>query len=143
MIYDHLKRYQGANKHQKLALHTRFEQIQKKECIVEIYGLGYIGLPLAIRLAVSGFTVTGIDKDGAKIKRLNNLDLFESELNLKEELQQSINSKKLSLTDNSTKSELPKIAIICVPTPIPNSSTSSDVFVNDAVNNFLTTSKKR
>jgi len=123
-------------------LHTNFEQIQKKDCIIEIYGLGYVGLPLAIKLAVSGFTVTGIDKDGTKIKRLNKLNLFGSELNLKEELQQSINSKKLSLTENPIKSELPKIAIICVPTPVPSSSTNSDVFVNDAVNNFLTTAKK-
>jgi len=102
-------------------LQKNFEKIQKKECIVEIYGLGYVGLPLAIKLAVSGFTVAGIDKDGTKIKRLNKLNLFGSELNLKEELQQSINSKKLSLT---------------------NSSTNSDEFVNDAVNNFLTTTKK-
>jgi len=142
MIFDYLKRYQGGNNHQKLVLQTDFEQIQKKDCIVEIYGLGYVGLPLAIRLAISGFKVTGIDKDGEKIKRLNNLHLFESELNLKEELKQSINSKNLSLSECSTKSDLPRIAIICVPTPIPNSSTSSDVFVNEAVNNFLITSKK-
>ena len=123
-------------------MQTNFDQIQKKECTIEIYGLGYVGLPLAIRLAMSGFTVTGIDKNDTKIKRLKNLELFESELNLKEELQQSINSKNLSLVENSTESELPKIAIICVPTPIPDSSTSSDVFVNDAVNNFLNASKK-
>jgi len=94
-------------------LQTNFEHIKKKECIVEIYGLGYVGLPLAIKLAVSGFTVAGIDKDGTKIKRLNKLNLFGSELNLKEELQQSINSKKLSLIENPIKSELPKIVDSC------------------------------
>ena len=123
-------------------MQTNFEQIQKKDCIIEIYGLGYVGLPLATRLSISGFNVTGIDKDLTKVKRLKNLDLFESELNLKEELFQSISSKNLSLSEVSTRSELIKIAIICVPTPIPDEHTSSDIFVNDAVNNFLSTTKK-
>ena len=118
------------------------DKVNSRNIIIEIFGLGYVGLPLAIRFATSKFTVIGIDKDERKIKRLNNLDLFESELNLKEELQQSIDSKNLELVEIPTYSELPKIGIICVPTPIPDSSTNSDVFVNDAVNNFLTTSKK-
>jgi len=123
-------------------LQTNFEKIQEKDCIIEIYGLGYVGLPLAVRLAISGFNVTGIDKDLTKIKRLENLELFESELNLKEEFLQSIKSKSLSLSGIPTRTELPKIGIVCVPTPIPNSFIKSDVFVNDAVNNFLNTAKK-
>jgi len=123
-------------------LEKKIEQIQKKECVVEIYGLGYVGLPLAIRLAMSGFNVIGIDKDLTKIKRLKNLELSESELNLKEEFLQSINSKNLSLSEIPTRSEFPKIGIICVPTPIPNPSIKSDIFVNDAVKNFLSTTKK-
>jgi len=123
-------------------MQKKIEQIQKKECVVEIFGLGYVGLPLAIRLAMSGFNVIGIDKDLTKIKRLKNLELFESELNLKEEFLQSINSNNLSLSETPTRSEFPKIGIICVPTPIPNLSIESDVFVNDAVKNFLSTTKK-
>jgi UDP-N-acetyl-D-glucosamine dehydrogenase len=110
--------------------------------VIEIYGLGYVGLPLAIGLAISGLMVTGIDKDIVKIKRLKNLELFESELNLEEELSQSINSKNLSLVNLPYKSEQTKVGIICVPTPIPTSIVSSDIFVNDAVNSFLSTSKK-
>ena len=123
-------------------MQSSFEKIQKKECLIEVYGLGYVGLPLAIKLAAFGFKVRGIDKDQGKIKRLTNLELFESELNLKEELTHTINSQNLTFSDKAIESEFPKIGMICVPTPIPSTSIKSDVFVNDAVNNFLKTSTK-
>ena len=45
---------------------------KSKDCIIEIFGLGYVGFPLTIRLANSGFHVTGIDTDVDKIKRYEN-----------------------------------------------------------------------
>jgi UDP-N-acetyl-D-glucosamine dehydrogenase len=121
---------------------TRIEKIQKKDCVIEIYGLGYVGFPLSIRLAMSGYKVVGIDKDNTKINRLKNLELSETEEDFKKELQHLIESNSISFTDNPIKTESLKIGIICVPTPIPNTTTNSDVYVNEAVNNFLINSKK-
>jgi UDP-N-acetyl-D-glucosamine dehydrogenase len=47
------------------------ERVQKKECKVGVIGLGYVGLPLAVELALGGFHVTGFDVDGWKVAELN------------------------------------------------------------------------
>ncbi|MCS7250164.1 MAG: nucleotide sugar dehydrogenase [candidate division WOR-3 bacterium] len=47
------------------------EKILKKEAIVGIIGLGYVGLPLAIAIGESGFKVIGIDVDKNKVNKVN------------------------------------------------------------------------
>ena len=42
--------------------------IQSKEARAGVIGLGYVGLPLAMTIATSGFKVTGFDIDPGKIK---------------------------------------------------------------------------
>ena len=37
------------------------DKIQSKSCIIEIFGLGYVGFPLAVKLSSVGFKVVGID----------------------------------------------------------------------------------
>jgi UDP-N-acetyl-D-glucosamine dehydrogenase len=46
------------------------EKIEKKEALVGVIGLGYVGLPLAIAIGEAGFSVIGIDIDKEKIKKL-------------------------------------------------------------------------
>jgi len=81
-----------------MALQEIFKKIQTKNCIIEVYGLGYIGLPSAVRLAMAGFQIVGIDKDLAKIKRLENKNLSESELFLKNEFVEAQNSGLLTIS---------------------------------------------
>ncbi|HHV73001.1 MAG TPA: UDP-N-acetyl-D-glucosamine dehydrogenase, partial [Clostridia bacterium] len=47
------------------------EKIKKKEASVAVLGLGYVGLPLAIEKAKTGFSVFGIDKSEFKVTKLN------------------------------------------------------------------------
>lgn len=112
------------------------ESVRNKKCIVEIFGLGYVGFPLAVRLASNGFNVRGIDVNHERIKRLENNELLDSEIILKNEFIKC-RKEKLFLSVESAKTELPKIGIVCVPTPIPTKEISSDVFVKKAVENFL------
>ncbi len=46
------------------------ERITQREACVAVLGLGYVGLPLAMRFAQSGLRVLGFDVDGAKVERL-------------------------------------------------------------------------
>ena len=46
-------------------------KLQKKEARVAVLGLGYVGLPLAVVFAESGFNVTGIDPIREKVDTLN------------------------------------------------------------------------
>ncbi len=117
------------------------EKSRTKDCIIEIFGLGYVGFPLLVRLAKSGFTVRGIDINPQRIERLKNNILMESEMNLKNEFLQSKENSKIILAQSPEKSDQPKIAIISVPTPIPSQDNPSNIFVKSAVQRFLETSK--
>ncbi len=115
---------------------------QNKKTMIEVFGLGYIGLPLAIRLADSGWKVTGIDISQDRVRRLEQNNLMESELNLKKEFLECRNNKSLSFSTEPQKNTNSKIGIICVPTPIPNDYEKSNIFVKSAIKNFLETSKE-
>jgi UDP-N-acetyl-D-glucosamine dehydrogenase len=47
------------------------KKLQNKSAIISIVGLGYVGLPLALRFTETGFNVIGFDIDPAKIKALD------------------------------------------------------------------------
>ena len=54
----------------------------------------------------------------------------------------NVRKEKLTLSEISIENELPKIGIICVPTPIPGPNIDSDVYVKKAVENFLNNAKQ-
>ncbi|MEM4250171.1 MAG: NAD(P)-binding domain-containing protein, partial [Candidatus Nitrosotenuis sp.] len=125
-----------------MSLQQTLEKIKQKSCVVEIFGLGYVGFPLSIKLASSGFTVTGVDVNLKRVERLKNDHLMDSEIYLKDEFLKCKKEGRLHITDVPVKSDLPKIGMICVPTPIPSEHVSSDVYVKSAVETFLKYSKK-
>src|SRR3989337_3577303 len=101
-------------------LEKTLDAILSKAFIIEVFGLGYVGFPLAVRLANSGFKVRGIDINSQRIERLKNNELMESEIHLKSEFIHCRNNKNLELTTSPVKSEKPQIGIISVHTPIPD-----------------------
>ncbi|MDA1189718.1 MAG: nucleotide sugar dehydrogenase [Chloroflexi bacterium] len=46
-------------------------RIEKRECVVAVMGLGYVGLPLALAFVDVGFHVVGIDTNEARVTSLN------------------------------------------------------------------------
>lgn len=122
-------------------LNETLEKVKTKNFEIEVFGLGYVGLPLVTRLAASGFKVTGIDTNKERIQRLKQNKLMESEVNLKTEFVECIKKNNLTFSEESTKKQIPKIGIICVPTPIPQNNVKSDVYVKSAIENFLKNSK--
>ena len=47
---------------------------------IGIYGLGYVGLPLALRFAEVGLKVTGFDIDSAKVQQVTIMSMLEEGL---------------------------------------------------------------
>jgi UDP-N-acetyl-D-glucosamine dehydrogenase len=47
------------------------DKIRDRTAHVGVIGLGYVGLPLAVEFAKSGFDVTGFDVDESKITEIN------------------------------------------------------------------------
>ena len=53
-------------------LDTLRQRLQYQQATIGIYGLGYVGLPLALRFTETGSRVLGFDIDPNKVEQLNN-----------------------------------------------------------------------
>ncbi len=84
---------------------------------IVIIGLGYVGLPLAVQAAKSGFTVTGFDIDASKVTDLQQGRSILPEVN-SHELLRLIESSNLRFTSKLEKQSQPSIFVIAVPTPL-------------------------
>lgn len=124
-----------------MQLERTLERVKAKECSIEIFGLGYVGFPLSVRLAISGFKAIGVDNDSQKIERIQKGILEGTELLLKSDFIESQKREALSFSKSSKESALPRIGIICVPTPIPNKNIRSDAYVRSAVEDFVDSAK--
>ena len=120
-----------------MSLEETKDRIEEKSISIEIFGLGYVGFPLSVRLATGNFKVIGIDVNEERIERLKNNELMDSEIHLAKEFNVSRQNKNIELQTEPKESLNPKVGIICVPTPIPSKDISSDIFVKTAVNSFL------
>ena len=47
------------------------KKIREKKAIIGVFGLGYVGLPLALRYSEVGNSVIGFDVDYSKVEKLN------------------------------------------------------------------------
>ena len=93
------------------------QKIKNRTARVGIVGLGYVGLPLAMEFAKAGFSVTGIDAQGAKVEKLNAGESYVQDVP-NEELRPLLESGKFrATTDFSAVAELDTINI-AVPTPL-------------------------
>jgi UDP-N-acetyl-D-glucosamine dehydrogenase len=92
-------------------------KIRERRARVGIVGLGYVGLPLAVEFARAGFTVTGIDIDPVKTRRVNAGDSYVGDIP-SATLGELVEKGKLrATTDFEAVLELDTIDI-CVPTPL-------------------------
>ncbi len=92
-------------------------KIEDKSAIIGIIGLGYVGLPLALRFAETGFQVIGFDIDSGKIKDLN-AGLSYIKHIPSERIERAITAKSLSVTTDFVRAKEADALIICVPTPL-------------------------
>jgi UDP-N-acetyl-D-glucosamine dehydrogenase len=91
-------------------------KIEQKQARVAIIGLGYVGLPLALLYAESGFNVTGFDIDQRKVSTLNNGGSYIFRITVPE-IEQA-RKQGFSATADYAQLESMDAVIICVPTPL-------------------------
>lgn len=122
---------------QSAALEATAAAAAARSCAVEVYGLGYVGFPLAVRLAAGGFDVTGVDTSAGRLGRLEEGRLMESELRLAGEFEAARRAGRLSLAAAPPPSGRPRVGMVCVPTPPPSDGGRSDALVREAAKGFL------
>jgi UDP-N-acetyl-D-glucosamine dehydrogenase len=81
---------------------------------VGVIGLGYVGLPLAVRCAERGFRVTGFDIDVRKVEAVNHRRSPFADVALQRRLRQH----PIVATDDFSLLRDMKIIVVCVPTPV-------------------------
>jgi UDP-N-acetyl-D-glucosamine dehydrogenase len=84
---------------------------------IAIVGLGYVGLPLAIRFAESGITVLGVDIDSKKTDILNRGECYIQHIDARA-LHDLVKENRFTATTDFAKIAEVEAVIICVPTPL-------------------------
>jgi len=92
------------------------EKIRQRTATVGILGLGYVGLPLAIRFARAGFPVLGLDIDQTKAEMLEAGTLYLK--HMPADAIKVLRDSKFEATSNFSRLAEVDIFVICVPTPL-------------------------
>ncbi len=115
-------------------------KIAKKEIVVGVVGLGYVGLPLAVEKAKAGFKTIGFDVQDEKVKRVNEGDNYIGDV-VDSDLKKLVKTGMLkATTDFSFIKDVDFIAI-CVPTPLDSHQQPDISYVKsstEALSKYLT-----
>ncbi len=97
--------------------HVLLEKIASRTAKVGVIGLGYVGLPLVVEFAGSGFDSKGFEVDARKADALNRGESYIPDVPTSH-VAELVAAKKLSATTDFTLLKEQDIIIICVPTPL-------------------------
>jgi len=111
------------------------KKIREKKAIIGVFGLGYVGLPLALRYSEVGNSVIGFDVDYSKVEKLNSGESYIGHISSSRVLD-SLNNGFKSTGDFSLVREVDAL-IICVPTPLNKYREPDLNFVINTVNSIL------
>jgi UDP-N-acetyl-D-glucosamine dehydrogenase len=93
------------------------KKLEDKSARVAVLGLGYVGLPLAVVFAESGYKVTGIDPIQGKVDQINQGKSYVMDVS-NEQITKLVKSGHLTATsDYSVLTDIDAVSI-CVPTPL-------------------------
>ncbi|HNL75798.1 MAG TPA: nucleotide sugar dehydrogenase, partial [Leptospiraceae bacterium] len=111
------------------------KKLNNKSAIIGIVGLGYVGLPLALRYSEEGYKVLGIDIDEFKVNEVNFGRSYIEHIT--SESIQKANKVGFSATTDFQRAGEVDTLIICVPTPLNKYREPDLSFVTDTVDALL------
>src|SRR5690349_18048727 len=91
-------------------------KIASKKAVIGIIGLGYVGLPLALRFSEVGFKVLGFDIDLAKVEALGKAESYIEHIASSKIA--DARRKGFEATTDFGRAGEPDALILCVPTPL-------------------------
>jgi len=93
------------------------DKIAKKEYLLGIIGLGYVGLPLSLTFLRKGISVLGFDLDPEKISKIHQGKSYIKHIP-SDELAGFVKQDVFSATTDFTRLKEPDVILLCVPTPL-------------------------
>ena len=113
------------------------DKIKNKKAIIGIIGLGYVGLPLALTFAESGYRVIGFDNDENKIIKINDEKVSYIKHINDNQIKNSVENGCLYATTDLSKVEEVDAIILCLPTPLNKYREPDLSFVINSVDSIL------
>lgn len=110
-------------------------KLSDRSAVIGIVGLGYVGIPLAIRYAEVGYKVLGLDIDQSKIDSISNGKTYIKHIP-DADIQQAVDRGFESTTDFTRAAEADAL-ILCVPTPLDLHREPDLSFVIDTMESLL------
>ncbi len=99
-----------------------YEQLENREAILAVVGLGYVGMPIAAAFANKGLNVIGFDINKEKIR------MYKSGIDPTNEIgTETIKSLKIKYTANEDELKKARFIIVAVPTPV-NTDHTPDLY---------------
>ena len=108
------------------------DKIRDRRARIGVIGLGYVGLPLAVEFAKTGFDVTGFDVDQSKLTELNAGRSYILDVRT-QDVKDSVDAGRLRATSDMSKLKDMDAIDICVPTPLRKTKDPDLSYVVQAV----------
>ncbi|RYD01249.1 hypothetical protein N752_30090 [Desulforamulus aquiferis] len=125
-MYDNKKFIENVN---YINLHNK---IKRKEARILIFGLGYVGLPLAMGLSEEGYEVTGVDVNNEKVSKLLNGESYIIDIS-SSKIKKNIDNHNFIPTTDTTVIKNADVIIICVPTPLKKNQEPDMSYIESVV----------
>ena len=93
------------------------ERIQKKESVIGVVGLGYVGLPLLLEFVESGFQTIGFDIDITKIEHIEAGKTYIRHI-ASDRIIKAVNMGTLKVSTDFSRLKSVDCIIVAVPTPL-------------------------
>ncbi len=93
------------------------KRIDQRKIKIAIIGFGYVGMPLAVEFASSGYEVVGIETNSEKVRKVMRGKSYVGDVP-SSVLKKYVSEGKICATTDSSALEECEAIIICVPTPL-------------------------
>lgn len=117
------------------------QKIDKRQAVVGVVGLGYVGLPLCDVFSAAGYAVLGFDVDEAKIRKIEAGENYLKHLG--DDFVSKMNATgRFSATDDFDRLAEADAVLLCVPTPLGGHDEPDLSYVLDTVKAVAKTLRK-
>ncbi|MFH1888530.1 MAG: nucleotide sugar dehydrogenase [Candidatus Omnitrophota bacterium] len=111
------------------------KRVNRKEVRIAVVGLGYVGLPLAVEFAGSGFKVLGIEIDKDRLNYIKKKESYINDVPTKD-LKRVLRLNKFRASADFGALRWVDVIIICVPTPLKRRYYPDISYIKQAVNSI-------